>query len=217
MKNQKHSTLFVILAALSAISMLVSNIGAFKQTAFLNWSVPGGTIVFVVTYVLSDVFSEVYGYKASRFTSWLGFALNLFAVLMLQIAIWLPAPEWFQFSEEFELVLGQAPRILFAGMLAYICGDWLNDIVFQKMREKHGVGNRFALRAILSSACGEAVDSTLFTIVAFAGVIPFSEMPSTIITLVILKTAYEVVILPITTICVKKVQAYENALEVRNE
>lgn len=208
MKNRTHSTLFVVLTALSVVSMLVSNIGAFKQNAFLQWSVPGGTVVFVVTYILSDVFSEVYGYRASRFTCWLSFALNIFAVFMLQIAIWLPAPEWFQYSAEFELVLGQAPRTLIAGMAAYVLGDWLNDYVFQKMREKDGQ-KRFAFRAILSSFCGEAVDSTVFTLIAFLGVLPTKELPGTIITLVILKTAYEAVILPITVLVVKYVRKYE--------
>ena len=216
MKKQKYSTLFVILTALSVISMLVSNIGAFKQNAFFGWSVPGGTIVFVVTYILSDIFSEVYGYKASRFACWLGFALNMFAILMLQITIWLPAPEWFQYSEEFALVLGQAPRTLFAGMAAYVLGDWMNDLVFKKLRERHGAGRKFALRAILSSFCGEVIDSSIFTVLAFAGILPISEIVTTIITLVLLKTAYEIAILPITSICVKKVRQYEHFLEVRN-
>lgn len=214
MKHQKHSTLFVILTALSIVSMLVSNIGAFKQNAILDWSVPGGTIVFIFTYVLSDIFSEVYGYKASRFTCWLSFALNMFAVLMLQIAIWLPAPEWFQYSEEFALVLGQTPRILFAGMAAYVFGDWMNDIVFQKFRKKHGEGNKFAFRAIVSSFCGEVIDSSIFTAVAFIGVLPSEEILSTIVSLVILKTAYEVAILPVTTILVKKVRAYEERVAI---
>lgn len=216
MKTQKHSTLFVILTALSVISMLVSNIGAFKQNMFLHWSVPGGTIVFVVTYIISDIFSEVYGYKASRFACWLGFALNMFAILMLQVTIWLPAPEWFQYSEEFALVLGQAPRVLIAGMAAYVLGDWMNDLVFKKLREKHGQGRKFAFRAILSSFCGEAIDSTIFTVLAFAGLWPASEIVSTIVTLVLLKTAYEIVILPITVICVRKVRQYEHFSEVRN-
>lgn len=216
MKNFKHSNLYVILVALSVVSMLVSNIGAFKQNAFLDWSVPGGTAVFIVTYVLSDVFSEVYGYKASRFSSWLGFALNMFAVLMLQITIWLPAPEWFQYSAEFELVLGQTPRILAAGMIAYLCGDWLNDVVFQKMRQKHGAGKKFALRAIVSSFCGELTDSTIFTLAAFAGVLPWAEIPGTIATLVILKTSYEILILPVTVVIVKKIRKYEQSLEVQN-
>lgn len=216
MKYHKHSNLYVILVALSVVSMLVSNIGAFKQNAFFDWSVPGGTIVFVVTYILSDVFSEVYGYKASRFSSWLGFALNLFAVLMLQITIWLPAPEWFEYSAEFELVLGQTPRILVAGMLAYICGDWLNDVVFHKMRQRHGTGKKFALRAIVSSFLGEVADSTIFTVAAFAGVLPWAEIPSTIATLVLLKTGYEILILPVTVVIVKKVRKYEQNLEAHN-
>lgn len=216
MKKQKYSSLFVILVALSCVAMLVSNIGAYKQTAFLNWSIPGGSFVFIITYIISDVFSEVYGYKASRFTCWIGFALNIFSVGMLQLAIVLPAPAWFEGSEAFAQVLGNTPRVLFAGMTAYVIGDWMNDLVFKKLRDKHGTGNKFAFRAILSSFVGEAFDSTIFTVIAFTGLWPAEEMVSSIITLILAKTAYEVAILPVTTFVTKKVRAYENSLEVQN-
>lgn len=210
-----YSKLFVILTALSSVAMLVSNIGAFKQTQFLNWSIPGGSFVFIITYVVSDVFSEVYGYKASRFTCWLGFALNIFSVAMLQLAIFLPAPVWFEGSEAFALVLGNTPRVLIAGMAAYVIGDWMNDLVFKKLREKHGEGKKFALRAILSSFIGETFDSTIFVTIAFLGLWPAGEMVSNIITLVLAKTGYEVIVLPLTTFVTKKVRAYEQSLEVR--
>ena len=216
MKKQKYSSLFVILVALSCVAMLVSNIGAYKQTQFLNWSIPGGSFVFIITYVVSDVFSEVYGYKASRFTCWLGFALNIFSVGMLQLAIWLPAPVWFEGSEAFAQVLGNTPRVLLAGMAAYVIGDWMNDLVFQKLREKHGVGRKFALRAIVSSFIGEAFDSTIFVTIAFTDLWPAGEMLSNIITLVLAKTAYEVCVLPLTTYVTKRVRAYEESLEVSN-
>ena len=210
-----YSKLFVILTALSSVAMLVSNIGAFKQTQFLNWSIPGGSFVFIITYVVSDVFSEVYGYKASRFTCWLGFALNIFSVALLQLAIFLPAPVWFEGSEAFALVLGNTPRVLIAGMSAYVIGDWMNDLVFKKLREKHGAGKKFALRAILSSFIGETFDSTIFVTIAFLGLWPAGEMVSNIITLVLAKTGYEVIVLPLTTFVTKKVRAYEQSLEVR--
>lgn len=207
--TKTYSKLFVILCALSSVAMLVSNIGAYKQTAFLNWSIPGGSAVFIITYIVSDIFSEVYGYKASRFVAWLGFALNIFSTAMLQLAIVLPAPDWFAGSEAFAQVLGNTPRVLAAGMVAYMVGDWMNDLVFQKFRERHGVGNKFAFRAILSSFVGEAFDSTIFTVLAFTGIWPPEEMLSSIITLVFAKTAYEIVVLPLTTYLCRKIRAYE--------
>ena len=211
--KNKYSMLFVIMVALSCISMLVSNVGAFKQTAFFGSSIPGGSAVFIITYVLSDVFSEVYGYHASRFTAWLGFALNAFAVVMFQIAILTPAPEWFEGSEAFAMVLGSAPRVVIAGWIAYLVGDFMNDNVFRYFREKDGVGKRFAFRAILSSFIGEMFDSTLFTVLAFYGQWPAGEMVGSILTLVLAKTAYEAAILPVTSFVVRKVRKYESEVE----
>lgn len=211
MKKQKFSLLFVALVALNCVAMLVSNIGAFKQTQFLQWSIPGGSLVFIITYVTSDLFSEVYGFKASQFVMWLGFALNAFSVAMLQVAIWLPAPVWFEGSEEFAMVLGNTPRVFVAGMIAFVIGSWMDDVVFDKFRQKHGVGNRFALRAIVSSFVGELFDSTIFTVIAFYGLWPAGEMLSSIITLVLAKTGYEAIILPVTTYLAKLIRAYEEA------
>lgn len=212
MLKSKHSTLFVFMVALSVTAMLISNIGAFKQVVFFGTSIPGGSMVFIITYVLSDVFSEVYGYKASRFISNVGLGLNAFAVLIFQITIWQPAPAWFEGSEAFATVLGSTFRTWAAGAIAYYVGDFMNDRVFQYFRAKDGVGHRFALRAILSSAIGELFDSTIFTVLAFWGLWPVSEMASSIIALVIAKTGYEVIILPITTIITRKVKKYEASL-----
>ena len=216
MKKQKYSSLFVILAALNCVAMLVANIGAFKQTQFLQWSIPGGSLVFIITYVTSDIFSEVYGFKASQFVMWLGFGLNAFCVAMLQFAIWLPAPVWFEGSEEFAMVLGNTPRVFLAGMIAFVVGSFMDDVVFDRFKQRHGAGNRFALRAILSSLVGEVFDSTIFTTIAFWGLWPAGEMVSSIITLVLAKTGYECLVLPLTTYLAKRVRAYENSLEVQN-
>lgn len=206
--KQKYSSLFVILTALNCVAMLVANIGAFKQTQFLQWSIPGGSLVFIITYVTSDIFSEVYGFKASQFVMWLGFALNAVCVVMLQIAIWLPAPVWFEGSEEFAMVLGNTPRVFVAGMVAFVGGSFMDDVVFDRFKRIHGAGNKFALRAIVSSFVGELLDSTIFTVLAFWGLWPAGEMLSSIITLVLAKTGYEVMVLPLTAFLAKRIRAY---------
>ena len=157
MKNKKF---FTELALITVTASLVSNILAVKQFTFWNLSLPTAMLVFPIIYIVSDVASEVYGYKASRKVAWYGFFANLFMVLMFQLAIMLPYPEYFENQEAFKTILGNTPRIFIAGQITYIVGDWTNDLTFKIMKEKGG--NSFKLRAIISSMVGEFFDSGLF-------------------------------------------------------
>ena len=96
----------------------------------------GAVIVFPITYILSDLFSEVYGYEWSRKTCYMAFAMNMLMVVFFEIAIHTPSPSYWTNQEAFQTVLGSTPRVLFASMLAFLFGDWANDKVFAKMKEK---------------------------------------------------------------------------------
>ena len=136
MKN--HNNRFSLLPVLMAIStgaMLVANIIAGKQFQMLGFALPCAVLVFPVTYILSDVFSEVYGYKWSRCSAWVAFGMNLFAVAAFQMTLQLPGVAWFEGQAAFEAVLGNTPRILAASLLSYMLGDWINDIVFREMKK----------------------------------------------------------------------------------
>lgn len=208
--NKKISITQVILTVLSVVALLIGNILAGKQWNFLfGITMTGAIIIFPITYILSDVFSEVYGYKWSRFTCYLGFAMNILMVLAFQIAIILPASPFYQGQEAFASVLGNTPRILFASLLAYIVGDFINDKIFQKMKEKSQKGKGFSLRAIISSIAGELTDSLIFIPLAFFGTLPFGAMIIMGLTQVSLKVLYEVLILPISSRAVKKLSKIE--------
>lgn len=160
----------------------------------------GAVIVFPITYILSDLFSEVYGYEWSRKTCYMAFAMNMLMVVFFEIAIHTPSPSYWTNQEAFQTVLGSTPRVLLASMLAFLFGDWANDKVFAKMKEKHlNEMKGFGARAILSSLIGEMCDSLIFIPIAFMG-----------ITQVSLKTLYEIIILPLTTYFTRKASIYES-------
>jgi uncharacterized integral membrane protein (TIGR00697 family) len=209
MDKARHSAVFVFMTALFVAAILVSNILATKQVIFFSWiNTNAGYIVFPITYILSDVFSEVYGYRVSRRVSWLSFSMNLFMVITFQIALILPYPSWWHNQEATAAVLGSTPRILVASLAAFQFGNWFNDILFQKLRAKQGE-KRFWFRALSSSVLGEAVDSTLFFTVAFIGSVPLITIPNMVLLGVVTKVLYEIVLLPITMLIVKAIRAYE--------
>lgn len=228
-KREKMSPIFILLVVIATVSMLISNIIAVKNVPLFGWSingndltVPAAVIVFPITYILSDVFSEVYGYKWSRKTSYIAFFMNLFMVAIFQIAIVLPYPSWFN-QEGMVSILGATPGTLFAGLIAYMVGDFFNDLVFKKLKEKHK-DKKFGIRAILSSFIGEITDSLIFMPLLYL----FTNQYGTTITawyqvLVIIliqasvKTLYEVIICPVTYLISKQLKKYENNLNLELE
>lgn len=214
MKNKKISTLQMYLTLLFVVSLVVSNIITSKQVLLpFNITMTGAVFIFPITYILSDLFSEVYGYKWSRITCYLGFLANLFAVIVFSLVIATPAPDYWTNQAAYEAVLGNTPRVLFSSMLAFIIGDLVNDKVFQVFKNKHPEDHKgFGFRAILSSLCGELVDSLIFLPLAFWGQMPVQSLIVMTISQVFIKTGYELVILPITQFVVKKVSRYERKI-----
>ena len=201
----------LILTVLSVTALLVANIVSAKQFLLpFGITMTGAVIVFPITYILSDLFSEVYGYKWSRFTCYLGFAMNIFMVLVFQTAIATPAPDYWMNQEAFQTVLGSTPRILAASLLAFVVGDFVNDRVFRRMKEKRDGMDGFAGRAILSSFCGEVVDSAIFIPLAFIGQMPLEALLMMGVTQVCLKVGYEILIIPVTAAITKRVKQMED-------
>lgn len=212
MKN-KISKLQLILTVLFVSSFLISNIITTKQVLLpFNIVMTAAVFIFPVVYILSDVFSEIYGYKWSRFTCYLAFAMNLFMVVIFYIAIKAPAASYWENQKAFEIVLGNTPKIFFASLLAFVVGDFANDNVFRYLKKEHKddhVG--FGFRAIISSLCGELVDSLIFIPIAFFGQVPEFELVKMIFAQVLIKTSYEIIILPLTSMIVKKVSKHERS------
>lgn len=209
LKN-KISVIQAILTVLYVVSLLISNIITSKQVLLpFNITMTGAVFIFPITYILSDVFSEVYGYKWSRITCYLAFAMNLLMVLIFTLVIKTPAPSYWTNQGAFETVLGNTPKILFASLLAYVIGDFVNDKIFSKMKAKHKDLKGFGWRAILSSLFGELVDSLIFLPLAFLGQMPIMTLVIMTVMQVLIKTGYEIVILPITTLVAKGLNKIE--------
>lgn len=210
---RKVTELQTALTVLFVGSLLVSNIITAKQIQMpLGIVMTGGLFVFPITYVLSDVFSECYGYRWSRLTCYMAFAMNLLAVLVFSLVIRTPAPEWFDGAEAFAVTLGGTPRVLCGSFLAFLLGDLANDRLFRRMKEAHpDTHEGFGARAILSSVAGEVVDSLVFFPIAFGGQMPVGSLVTMALLEVALKVGYEVVVLPVTRAVVEVVTRYEAA------
>lgn len=210
MKN-KHSTLKLVLTTLYVMALVVSNILGAKQIEVIGFSMTAAVIVFPITYILSDVFSEVYGYKWSRKTATMAFIASFITAGLFFVAIRLPASPFWQNQAAYETVLGSTFRLTIASLIAFYAGDFVNDRVFRYMKSKQGDTLKgYNVRSIVSSIVGEIVDSSIFVPLAFAGVLPLSTLLVGNVMYILLKIGYEVLVLPLSRYVVKKSYAYEN-------
>lgn len=209
MKRTSFSPLFLVLTVLFCTCLVVSNLMEIKVVDLGFLTITAGVIVFPVSYIINDCIVEIYGFRRARFVIWLGFAMNLLVSLLLQLGLSLPAIEGWEGQAAMELVFGAVPRILAASFTAFLCGSMVNAYVMSKMKSRSSDGRGFSLRAIVSTLWGEGTDSLIFFPIAFAGVLPWSRIVMLIVTQALIKTAYEIMILPVTLRVVRRLRAIE--------
>jgi queuosine precursor transporter len=187
---------FVVVAGVFVTTLIVSNIIAVKLVEVSDRVFDAGNILFPLAYLLGDVLTEVYGFKAARRIILLGFVCNLLAVAAIQIAIALPAAGfWTENQEAYETVLGTTWRIFVASLCAYLVGELTNSLVLSRM--KVATRGRFLWsRTIGSTIVGQALDSTIFVTLAFAGT--GVELVETIVTTWAIKVTWEAAATPLT-------------------
>ncbi|MDE5890429.1 MAG: queuosine precursor transporter [Bacteroidales bacterium] len=206
-QRQMLSLPFVLMAILFNVCLIASNLFETKLFMAGPIALTGGVIIFPVSYILNDCIVEVWGYRKARLVIWTGFAMNFFVVLTAQIVRLLPAAPFWDGGPHFDYVFAMAPRVTVASLLAFVSGSTANAYVMSKMKVASG-GKRFSLRAIVSSVAGESIDSLIFFPIAFWG-IGLKEMLTLMVTQIVLKTFYEVIILPVTNVVVRTVKDHE--------
>lgn len=205
----------IILSVLFCICLVASNLFEVKIFSAGPLTLTGGFLIFPISYIINDCLSEVYGWKTARFVIILAFAVNLFFVLVSQLVRILPEVPYSDAQEHIDYIFKADLRITCASMAAFLVGSLMNALVMVRMKSRQergcaeGEHKGFGIRAIVSSLAGESVDSLVFFPIAFAGV-GVRNMVILMVTQIILKTAYEVVILPITSRVVKLLRAEEN-------
>ena len=186
---QKTSTVtvpFMLLGILFNICLVASNLLETKVIQVFGITATAGLIVFPISYIINDCIAEVWGFKKARLIIWSGFISNFLVIGFAQLAVMLPAAPFWEGEEGFNFVFGMAPRIAIASLMAFLVGSFLNAYVMSKMKIA-SAGKNFSLRAIVSTLVGES-----------AGLIPIGELFIMIGTQAVLKSLYEVIILPVT-------------------
>ena len=208
--SQKVSVLFMLLAIVFVVCLVTANLLETKVLDFFGiTTITAGMLVFPISYIINDCIAEVWGFKRITLIIWIAFLMNFMVVAIGLLAVNLPAAPFWEGAEHFNFVFGFAPRIVSASLLAFLAGSFANAYIISKMKILHR-GNHFSVRAIISTVVGETIDSIIFFPIAFGGIIPFADLILLMITQIIMKSMYEVVVLPITVRLVKVLKRVEN-------
>lgn len=204
-KENLVSVPFMVLGIVFCVCLVAANLLETKVIQLGTISVTAGLIVFPISYIINDCIAEIWGFRKARLIIWMGFLMNFMVVAMGQLAVALPAAPFWEGEESFNFVFGMAPRIAAASLTAFLAGSFINAYVMSRMKvATHG--KHFSARAILSTLAGESADSLLFFPLAFGGLMPASELLKMMAVQVVLKTLYEVIILPVTIRVVRYVK-----------
>ncbi len=206
--KEKVSVPFMLLGILFNVCLITANLLETKVILIGDITVTAGLLVFPISYIINDCIAEVWGFKKARLIIWSGFAMNFFVVAVAQIAVALPAAPFWEGEEGFNFVFGMAPRIVVASLSAFLVGSFLNAYVMSKMKIASR-GKNFSVRAIWSTVAGETADSLIFFPLAFGGIIPVRELIILMGIQIVLKSLYEIIILPITIRVVKAIKRIE--------
>ena len=208
--KEKVSVPFMLLGILFNVCLIAANLLETKVIQVGSLTVTAGLLVFPISYIINDCIAEVWGFKKARLIIWSGFAMNFFVVGLGLIAVAIPAAPFWEGEEHFDFVFGMAPRIVAASLMAFLVGSFLNAYVMSKMKIA-SQGRNFSARAILSTIVGETADSLIFFPIAFGGIIAWKELLIMMGLQIVLKSMYEVIILPVTIRVVKVIKKVDGS------
>ena len=215
----RGSSHYDLILTLMCVVIVISNIGATKGVVlgpiFGDFSIvtDGGFFLFPLAYILGDVISEVYGFKAARRAIFTGFAVAALAAVSFAVIIALPGfdDDYGQAKQAaFELALGPVWQIVAASLLGFLAGQTLNSWVLVKMKE------RFRERALIgrlmaSTGVGEFADTLIFCAIAapIIGITDAGAFINYVIFGFVYKTLIEFLFVPVTAVVIKAIKKRE--------
>lgn len=190
---------YELLVHVYVVVLLISNLVGPKPTQIGPFIFSGAQLLFPITYIFGDIFTEVYGYGGSRRAIWIAFLASVLMGAFALFMVWLPAaPEWPKENQRaFEIVFGTATRGILASLAAFWIGEFVNSYVMARMKLWTG-GRWLWTRTLGSTVAGQAVDSLVVTFGLFAFTLPVKTILVMAGSGYLFKVLYEALATPLT-------------------
>lgn len=208
LNNENHSEVFLFIAVLFVSCLLISNVLASKIITVFGISLTGGVLVFPISYIIGDVLTEVYGFKKAKKVILYGFVCNLIMVIFFFLAMKMPYPAFWANQDAFVAILSNTPRILIASFAGYLVGGFTNSYIMEYIKNNSKIKYLW-FRTILSTLVGEGLDTIIFILIGFSGLMPWNAIFLMILFQTIAKVLYEVILTPVTYLVINKIKKME--------
>lgn len=180
MNTEKSKKIYLYLAAIFIAALVVCNLIANKfitiDLGFKTFVISAGILPYPITFLITDILSEIYGKKKTARIVWAGFGASLFVLGVLLLAQQFTAIAGSPVDDEtFNKVFGNSWRVIFASMTAYLCAQLIDVRIYHFWKEKTA-GKHLWLRNNFSTVFSQLVDTTLVVCVLFLGVRSHSEI-----------------------------------------
>jgi len=165
---------YAFLTATFILALGAANVIASKVIVLFGFAAPAGIVVYPLTFMITDVISEVYGKGKAKRVVWFGFGLMILFLFITRVSIWLPAAPFYRQQEAFRQILGASSRIILASLIAYLASQTCDVALFHFWK---GVTNdrHLWVRNNLSTMASQLIDTILFIFIAFYGIYNLSD------------------------------------------
>ena len=207
--SAKHFKYLGFITCLYITLQLASDVCAGKIISIASFPVSVTVLFFPVTYIFSDILTEVYGYKNARNVLWTVMIASVLAGLIYILVVVIPPSKFFDANAAYTRVLGQVPRILIGGWIAVLVGDITNNYVMAKM--KIWTNGRFLwTRTVGSTIAGQFVNTVIFYAIGLYGILDTQVLIISILSGWVLKVIVEIIFTPLTYVVTNKLKKIES-------
>lgn len=200
---------FSIILTLFSATWLISNIAAVKLVYIFGVTFTGGFIVFPFTMMLGNVIVEVYGYKNARQSIWAGFILNILFVFFINAVNFMPPSPTWELSEQFQNILVQETRIIFASLISFLMSDFASSFLMAKMKIRSH-GKSLIKRIVFASIVSISLDIVSFILLAFWGVVSAAFLIKLMTVVYVKKFVCQIALLPLVWYLISRLKKAEN-------
>ena len=162
----RSERLYLLLAGLFLGALVITNAVAGKFFVFFGKQISVGVIAYPITFLVTDLISELYGRKRATLVVKVGFAVSVFITLIVLIATAVPRSADSPVTDEaFNMVFGLLPGIVFGSMIAYLTAQFLDVQLFEFWR-RLTKGRHLWLRNNASTIFSQMIDTVLVVTIA---------------------------------------------------
>ena len=204
-ENMNKTKVYAYLAGIFFACMITSNILATRTMEISFIALPCSILTFPILFIVNDILSEIYGYKLTKDVIYLGFIINLVAVVLYQVAMIFPSNS--PNAPAFAALLSTTPRLFVAGLISYMASNLLNSKILVKLKEKYH--NLLFVRVVGSTVIGVTVDSVIFIFTSFYGVLPNELVVTMICCQIVFKVLYELIFYPVIRKVIFKIRTLD--------